>query len=294
VFLALGLGILVGTTVLNDSLVTSLQRRTETLQQVTSDLREQLDVALQRAAQSELSATDVQPFLLPDRLAGQPVVIVTVEGADGGALDEAAAALDLAGARTIAMITVQPEIVPDGGATTQELAKALGLPADTAPGDLMAAAAEALAGRLAESPVRADAGADLLGELLNGGFVVAPGLSDADLAEVGGPGQVIVIVGGASASSQPATKGFLIPLVGDLIDREMTTAAAEGSDRTSTFLSSTADAVGSTALVTVDGLDQSVGGNALVLGIAQALQTGEGGSFGLGDQASQQLPTPPA
>jgi hypothetical protein len=231
---------------------------------------------------------------LADHLAGQPVVIVTVEGADGGALDEAAAALDLAGARTLAMITVQPEIVPDGGANTQELAKILGMPADTAPGDLMGAAADALAGRLAEGPVRIDAGADLLGRLLNGGFVVAPGLSDADLADVGAPGQVIIVVGGASASSQPVTRAFLTPLVGDLIDRQMTTAAAEGSDGTSTFLSSTADSVGSTALVTVDGLDQPVGGNALVLGIAQALQTGVGGSFGVGDQAAQQLPTPPA
>jgi hypothetical protein len=294
VFLALGLGILVGTTVLNDSLVTSLQRRTETLQQVTSDLREQLDVALQRAAQSERVVADGQPFLLADRLAGQAVVIVTVEGADGGALDEAAAALDLSGARTIATITVQPEIVPDGGANAQELAKVLGLPADTAPGDLVAAAAEALAGRLAEATVHADPGADLLGQLLNGGFVVAPGLSDANLDEVGGPGQVIVVVGGASASSQPVTQGFLTPLVAGLIDLEMTAAAAEGSDKTSTFLSSTADAVGSTALVTVDGLDQDAGGNALVLGVAQALQTGEGGSFGVGDQASQPLPTPPA
>jgi Copper transport outer membrane protein, MctB len=232
--------------------------------------------------------------VLADRLADQPVVLVTVEGADGGALDEAAAVLDLAGARTITTITVQPEIVPDGGSNTQELAKLLGLSANSSPSDLMAAAADALAGRLAETAARAGAGDDLLGQLLNGGFVVAPDLSDADLAEVGGAGQVIVVVGGASAASQPATQGFLTPLVGDLIDREMTTAAAEGSDRTSTFVSSIIDAVGSTALVTVDGLDQAVGGNALVLGIAQALETGEGGAFGVGDQMSQPLPPPPA
>ena len=279
---------------LNDSLVTSLERRTETLQRTTSDLRDQLEVALQRAAQTQRFAADVQPFVLPDRLPDQPVVIVTVEGVEGGALDQAAAALDLAGARTIATITVQPEIVPDGGSDAQELAKVLGLPADTSPGDLMSAAADALAGRLAATATRAGAGDDLLGQLLNGGFVVAPGLSDADLAEVGGPGQAIVVVGGVSAASQPATQGLLTPLVGGLIDLQMTTVAAEGSDPTSTFLSSTADAVGSAALVTVDGLDQAVGGNALVLGIAQALGTGEGGAFGLGDQASQPLPPPPA
>ncbi len=283
-----------GTTVLNDSLVTSLERRTETLQQTASDLREKLGVALQVAAQTERFAADVQPFVLADRLADQPVVIVTVEGADGGALDEATAALDLAGARTITAITVQPAMAPDGGSGAQELAKLLGLPADTPSADLLASAADALAGRLAEAPARADAGNDLLGELLSGGFVVAPGLSDADLAVVGGAPQAIVVVGGAPAASRLGTQEFLTLLVGDLTDREMTTAAAEASDRTSTFLSTTADAVDSTALVTVDGLDRAVGGSALVLGIERALQTGEGGSFGLGDQASQPLPPPPA
>ncbi len=292
-FLALGLGILVGTTVLNDSLVTSLQRRTETLQQTASSLRDQLGAALEGAALTERFAADAQPFLLADRLLDQPVVIVTFEGADGGALDEAAAALDLAGSRTIATITVQPAIAPEAGADAQELAKLLGLPGDTSSEDLVASAADALAGRLAQASGRADAGSDLLGELLRGGYVLAPSLSDADLAAVGGPGQAIVVVGGASIGSRSGTQTFLTLLVGGLTDRDMTTAAAEASDRTSTFVSTTADAVSSAALVTVDGLDRVVGGSALVLGIEQALQTGEGGSFGLGDQASQPLPPPP-
>ncbi|MEP6475806.1 MAG: copper transporter [Actinomycetota bacterium] len=294
VFLALGLGILVGTTVLNDSLVNSLRTRTETLQGQTSDLRDQLDAAVQRSAGMDRFAADVQPFLLAGRLLGQPLVVVTVDGADGGALDETAAVLDRSGARLITTITLQPAIVPDGEATGQDLARLLGLPADTSPEDLMTATADALAERLAQSPPRAATGDDLLGQLLSSGFVVAPGLSDADLASVGGPGQVIVVIGGASAASKPATAGLLTPLVADLVDRQMTTVAAEASDRTSTFVSSLTDTVGSAALVTVDGLDQPIGGSALVLGIARSLETGEGGAFGVGDQSSQTLPDPPA
>ncbi len=294
VFLALGLGILVGTTVLNDSLVNSLRTRTETLQAQTSDLRDQLDAAVQRSAGMDRFAADVQPFLIAGRLLGQPLVVVTVDGADGGALDETAAVLDRSGARLITTITLQPAIVPDGGANGQDLARLLGLPADTSPEDLMSAAADALAERLAQSPLRAGTGDDLLGQLLSGGFVVAPGLSDADLASVGGPGQVIVVIGGASAASKPATEGLLTPLVADLVDRQMTTVAAEASDRTSTFVSSLTDTAGSAALVTVDGLDQAIGGSALVLGIARSLETGEGGAFGVGDQSSQTLPDPPA
>ena len=64
VFLALGLGILVGTTVLDDSLVNSLRRRTEELQGLNSDLRDKLDAAEQTIAGLQAFATDVQPFLL--------------------------------------------------------------------------------------------------------------------------------------------------------------------------------------------------------------------------------------
>jgi hypothetical protein len=295
VFLALGLGILVGTTVLDDSLVNSLRRRTEQLQSLNSDLRNQLDDALQRIAVLERFANDVQPFLLSDRLATEQVVIVTSEGTASDALDEANRVLDLAGARVVTTITVQPAMTAGTASERQDLAGILGVPADTPPDDLMADAADGLASRLSEAPVRpVDLNDDLLGNLLNAGLVVAPGLSDADLADVGGPGQgVIGVGGGPGAPAIDAGETLLAPLVADLVDRQQTTAAGEGSDPTSTFLSTARDLTGSGALVTVDGLDQSVGGSALVLGIDTAVLTGQGGAFGVGDQASQPLPDPP-
>ena len=295
VFLALGLGILVGTTVLDDSLVGSLRGRFERLQQQTSDLREQLDAALGRGTQAERFAADVQPFLLKNRLVAEPMVVVTVDGTEGAALDEALAALDLAGARVVTVITAQQAMAAESASDAQELAGILGMPASATPEELMAGAADALAGRLASSPVRpVDSGEDLLGQLLNAGFVVAPGLSDGDLADVGGPGQEIVVVGGGTPASLAASEGFLVPLVSNLVNREMITAAAEGSDPASTFVASATEAADSGSLVTADGLDQPVGGSALVLGIDQVLLTGEGGAFGVGDQASQPLPPPPA
>ena len=289
----MGLGILVGTTVLDDSLVDSLRGRQETLQQQASDLRNQLGDTLQALAELERFAADVQPFVLPARLTDQPVVIVTADGADADALDEAAAVLDMAGARVVTTIAVQASMTGANGADAQDLAGLLRLPADTAREDLMAGAADALAGRLADEPVRPlDPQDDVLGRMLSGGFVVAPGLSDAGLAEVGGAGQVVVAVGGGSAAEGPTSEGFLAPLVADLADRDVVTVAAEGSDPTSTFVTTARDRAGSAVLVTVDGLDHAVGGSALVLGIESAALTGQGGSWGLGDQASQPLPPP--
>ncbi|MDX6595819.1 MAG: hypothetical protein QOI72_1201, partial [Solirubrobacterales bacterium] len=147
-FLALGLGILVGTTVLDDSLVNSLRRRTEQLQVLNADLRDQVDKAEQGVAGLEGFATDVQPFLVSNRLAGDDVVVVTADGADAGALDETSKVLNLAGARVITTITVQPAMTDGSGSDRQQLAGILGRPANTAPDALMADAVDALAARL--------------------------------------------------------------------------------------------------------------------------------------------------
>ena len=295
-FLALGLGILVGTTVLDDSLVNSLRRRTEQLQVLNADLRDQVDKAGQGIAGLEGFASDVQPFLLSNRLASDDVVVVTADGADAGALDETSKVLNLAGARVITTITVQSAMTDGSGSDRQQLAGILGRPANTAPDELMADAADALAARLSEAPARTVAvNDDLLGQLLNAGFVVAPGLSDGDLAGVGGPDQVVVVVGGGSGSSaSTAGEVLLAPLVGNLVNRDQVTVAGEGSDRTSTFVSTARDLTGSGPLVSIDGLDRATAGSALVLGIEQRLLTGQGGAFGLGDQAAQPLPDPPA
>ena len=273
----------------------SLRRRTEQLQGLNATLRDKLDGAEQTIAGLQGYSADSQPFLLADRLADREVVIITTDGADAGALDEASRALNMAGARIVTTITVQPAMTSGADADAQQLAGILGRPANSAPDELMADAADALAARLSESPRTVDVNDDLLGDLLSAGMVVAPGLSDADLAGVGGPSQVVVVVdGGIGTSAASAGEVLLAPLVAALVDRQQPTAAGEGSDRTSTFLSTARDLTGSGALVSADGLDQAVGGSALVLGIERWWLTGQGGAFGLGDQASQPLPDPPA
>ncbi len=292
VFLALGLGVLVGTTVLNDPLVTGLRRRTDELQRSQDELRQQLDGALQDVAQLERFADDVEASALADRLALRSVVIVTADGVGADAVDEAVAALDRSGARIVATITAQPSMAAANTSDAAALAEAIGAPADTAPATLMADAADALAARLASPPVRpGDGQSDVLARLLNGGLVVAPGLSDAGLADVGGSTQAVVTVGGGEA--QDTSEGFLVPLTAGLVDREVLTVAAESSDPDASFVTDVRDRSDSPALITVDGLDHPIGATALVLAIDGADLSGEGGAYGYGDQAPQVLPPPP-
>jgi hypothetical protein len=284
---------LVGTTVLNDSLVNSLRDRTERLTAQLDDLRAEVVAAQTSATGLDSFAKDVQPFAVADQLTGYSVVLVTADGVDGGTLGEARTALDAAGTSVVTTLTAQPSITAPNPSDQQDLAAVLDLPPETPPEELSLSAANELTKRLLTPPVRPGGSADLLADLLRGGFVTSPGLSDADLPDVGGAGQVVIVVGGGSASADAVGDAFLGPLVARLTEAGMNTAAGEGSDPTTAFVASARDATDAAALVTVDGLDQPAGGTALVLGVARLLSTGEGGTYGAVADGAWQLPPPP-
>ncbi|MGE3835345.1 MAG: copper transporter, partial [Acidimicrobiia bacterium] len=151
VFLALGVGVIMGTAVIDSAVVDRLeaqQRGLESrIEDVTSengDLRRELR-ALESIDQD--LAADGGPLLLRDELADVPVVLVTVKGiAEGpvrGLLDQ----LDAAGADVVAVVRLDGRLGVDGddGDAADDLAEALGLPADTSAATLRATAITRLA-----------------------------------------------------------------------------------------------------------------------------------------------------
>lgn len=296
VFLALGLGVLAGTTVLDQGLVNTLRSQTTELRKDLDDLRQ--TVTEQRRDLATLTAFGEQalPYLVSDRLFGRPVVIVTQDGVEDATLAEARRALDLSGANILTTLTVRAEMVADDPSTRAELAGIVGMPETSAPDELAAAAAGELAQRLATAPGAAGADDDLLGDLLSAGFVTAgqPAISDASLAQIGGPGQIVVVIGGGPADVAPPPTSFLVPLTTSLVTLGMTTAAAEGLAAEAGFVPAVREEVDADTqpLATVDDADLPIGGAALVLGIQEVVLSGTGGDYGVGDGASRLLPSP--
>ncbi|HEY7668813.1 MAG TPA: copper transporter [Actinomycetota bacterium] len=296
VFLALGLGVLAGTTVLDQGLVNTLRSQTTELRKDLDDLRQ--TVTEQRRDLATLTAFGEQalPYLVSDRLFGRPVVIVTQDGVEDATLAEARRALDLSGANILTTLTVRAEMVADDPSTRAELAGIVGMPETSAPDELAAAAAGELAQRLATAPGAAGADDDLLGDLLSAGFVTAgqPAISDASLAQIGGPGQIVVVIGGGPADVAPPPASFLVPLTTSLVTLGMTTAAAEGLAAEAGFVPAVREEVDADTqpLATVDDADLPIGGAALVLGIQEVVLSGTGGDYGVGDGASRLLPSP--
>lgn len=297
VFLALGLGVVVGTTVINPGLVKNLNNQTDGLKRELRDLR--LNVLDLRSQLDTMSAfgDEALPYLVDARLTGEQVVIVTEEGVNAQAISEARRALELSGAEILTTLTVRSTMAAESPAGQRELATLLGLPQTTPAAELMAEAARALGERLAKDPGGAlSGGLDPLGELLSQGFLTssAPGISNATLGDIGGRGQLVVTIGGGAVDElSPPSAAFLEPLVIELIAAGVVTGAGESLGAADAFVADLRSAVDDSSaapLVTVDNVDLPVGGSAMVLGLGDAIAQGAGGDYGVKDGASRLLP----
>jgi hypothetical protein len=283
VFFALALGLLAGSAFvqprLEEQLKSQSQSQRRTIQEQGTELGH-----LRAFADSAVA------WLMTDRLVGTPVVILTQEGVPDGVVGEAQRALSEAGARVVATLSARAKLVSQDPSDVRELAQIAERP-DAVAEDLPPIVASALALRLSDGP--AQGGRDVLHDLLAAGFLTAIGsqVSDATLKQIGGAGQAVVIVSGGP-QSQPAVppERFAVPLAEDLGTLGVPVVAGQATDSAYPFVE-VLRADGGDALVTVDDLDLSVGGAAMVLGLQQLMTDGRGGAYGVADGAAP-LPTP--
>lgn len=289
VFLALGLGVVVGTTVINPGLVKNLNDQTDDLRKKVLDLQSELGTMGTFTDQA-------LPYIVGDKLLGERVVIVTEEGVDARALSEARRALDLSGCEVLTVLTVRPTMAAASSTAQRDLATLLGVSQTTPPDELMDQAARTLADRLANDPaIDLVEATDVLGAMLSQGFLTSasPGISDATLDDIGGRGQLVVTIGGAADQLAPPSAAFLQPFVTELLAAGVVTGAGEsvaGEDGFVSGLRSTVNGSSGAPLVTVDNVDQPVGGSAMVLAMDEATLEGTGGDYGVKDGASRLLP----
>lgn len=291
VFLALAIGVLVGGAFVQPALEDRLRDQTDELNQSNAALREQIDEARAQAGATDAFVEAALPYLIEGRLLGRSVVVVTQEGVEDAVLGEAQRSLQGAGATVVAALSAQEEIASEDPETQARLAGLLGVVVDSPADQLPELTASALAQRLANEPTAVAAQDDLLAQLLSAGFLapVGSGLSESTLAEIGSAGQVVVVLGGGDDESVLPPENFAGPLVDELAAQGVLVAAGESSTTVLPFVD---DLRGTDGIVTVDDLDLSMGGAALVLGLDELVRTGQGGAYGIKDGA-EPLPPPP-
>ena len=282
VILALALGVLAGATVIGDRFVSQLQANTESSEHRASQYFAEL-----RRLQGVVSAAT--PFLVSGRLADERIVIVTQEPVDLSVLAEVRRSVEEAGAQVVAQITATSQIVAKDAQT--QLADLLGRQGTDAP-RLPALLASDLADRIAIGATEA-AGNDLLDRASEFIRVDPAGVK---LQEIGGSGTMVVVVAGGTVQPSLGLDAFLIPLV-ETLAKAPSTPLAAGERLTSDwgFVRTLRDDDGQIpkgSIVTVDDLDETYGGLALVMGLSKLLTTPDGGGD-YGVDGDGLLPTPP-
>jgi hypothetical protein len=285
VFLALAIGLLGGGAFVQPALQDQLERQTLEQLRNNAELREQLDEVRAEVAAMNGFASSAMPYLARDRLVGSTAVIVAHEQVEDALVASAEEALTIGGADVVGSFSASSDLLSEDSETQAQLADIVGV-FSAPPEDLSAAAAAALARRLRAAP---DDGAlpedDVLNRLLSAGFLNTS--EEASLDEIGRSGQIVVVLAGG-ATEEPALEpdAFAVPLVDALVELGVPVAAGESFTTPVPYVG-TVDGDG---VVTVDDLDLTMGGAALVLGLDRLLATGEGGTYGLKDGAD---PLPP-
>ncbi|MDQ2814671.1 MAG: copper transporter [Actinomycetota bacterium] len=134
VFLALAIGIVLGSTELQGTTYNVLDRTTAKLQGEYNQTRGQLATAQAQANEGEAYAQAVEPAVLRDLLPGQRLLIVTEPGAPSAVISGITSAAADAGASVTGQISLQPTFFDTSGTsqdslvtTTQDVARQAGI-----------------------------------------------------------------------------------------------------------------------------------------------------------------------
>ena len=290
VFLALALGVVVGTTVVNQGIVDDLRRRTDAAVDSSDKLKTQIAELNSRLDASRSFENIVMPLLIKDQLTGAEVLVVTQQDVSASDVDSVRRALIDGGASVLAEIVVTNRMALSDSTSQAALAGALGTVNSRVPEELAKEAARAVGARLANGPGLAPS--DVLSSLDSAGFVVLRG--GTGISGIGGGAQAVVLLLGTTRPPVVDPGFFMAPLAAALVEAQRPVAAAETETTAAPFVPLLRDD-GSLdgQLVTVDDADNMVGRLALVLGLRDLLASpGRGGDYGVKAGASALLPKP--
>jgi hypothetical protein len=307
VFLALGLGVLMGSTVLDDQIVSRLDREIRDVRNEASARKTENDRLKDEINRANAYMDDSAAFAVANRLPSVPVAVIAERGVDGGVVDDVVALLQDAGAEVPGVFWLEDKWALRDTDDVNALRDALGISGSAA--SVRAQALNALVARLSspavatttptsETSVPQAAPVDVLGALGDAGFVASDGDKSAIDAFPPRPARALVITG---PSSHLAGTEITLDLGRALDDATVPSVVAEAyvdsdapdaPDRGAAVASLRSDDALSKAVSTLDDLELVQGRVTAVIALEQAAN-GVVGHYGYGGGASHSVPTPP-
>jgi hypothetical protein len=302
VFLALALGIVVGSTVLKEGTVSALKATSQEVRQRSEENRTENLALKQDKAHLEAFGAAVLPDLVRDRLEGRSVVLVDTDKVDSGTRDSVRKVLEDAGAEVDGQITFADERLAlgadaDRAAMGRLLAADAGAP-EVLRGELVKRLAERLATPSAMPQDDGQRTSDMLTGLQDADFLADLKLRRPMAAGTDAfprQGSIFVLLGpGATATAAVAPDAFLVPLADQVSARAsgpVAGAEAAAVPRASSWVIALRDNRAVSRQVSgIDSVDKVYGQLALVQALQGSLQQLPAGQYGTKDGASGLLP----
>jgi hypothetical protein len=302
VFLALALGIVVGSTVLQEGTVSALRATSQEVRQRSEENRTENVALKQDLAHWQSFGATLLPGLVQDRLKGRSVVLVDTDKVDSGLREGVRKVLEDAGAEVDGQITFADERLALGADADRTAAgRLLGADAgdpEVLRGQLVKRLAERLANPAAIPQDDRQRASDVLTGLQDADFLADLRLS-RPLAAGSDPfprqDSIFVLLGpAATATTAVAPDAFLVPLadqVSGLTGKPV--AGGEAADvprETSWILALRDNRAVSRRVSGIDSVDKIYGQLALVEALEDSLQQAPAGQYGVKDGASGLLP----
>lgn len=297
IFLALTVGIVLGSTVLQEPLIKSAEETTAQLRQSNEDFRRENTGLRQREAGFDAFVAAVTPRLLSGMLAGERVVVIEAPGADSGLREPITDMLGTAGATVTGWLTLTDKYLAseqaglvDQLATTLKPASAAFAEQATPYDKAAVVLAHALVtAEAAESGKKDAAVAGVLGAFEEAGLVNL----DQTPEERAGSAIVIAPADVYEGRNAEARTGAVVSIAAalDAAGRGTVvtgTIEAAGTGGVLTAIRDTGDIAAKVS--TVDTLDMTAGRASLVYALREQLDGGSG-QYGIGPAAGSFLPT---
>jgi len=277
IFLALALGIVLGTTVVERATVSVLESRIKSVRADAEQARTERDSLIGRLRNAGRYDAEIESQILAGRLDATRVLVISADGVGGDALGALQADLNAAGAIDAGLITLTDAWNKSDFKTRSTLADAIGVGIAAAV-DLRTQAASKLAVEFAAG------GGPSLRKLVEAGLARS---SVADMEAVPGPDARVLIVGArpGNAMAEPLARALGVGMPNRTVVAE--TGPDDGAELA--VIGGLRKQRGPAQLSTVDNVDKTTGRVATVFALA-ALARGTTGDFGTADGADRTVP----
>ena len=297
VFLALGIGIVLGSGFFGDPIINEIERQVDDALGRNEELEDDISELEARLSEDQDFMAAVEPVVLEGKLASAEVVLVEIDGTDEELRDGIRNAVELAGGEIVAEVRVNDRLELTDPSDQQELARILEAPSSEPEelrlelGDELGNKLSALAsfapptpdGEVETATARAD---QMIDELADAGFLSIDAQADPVVPQEA----AFVIAAGSSDEPGWPVNDFVESLASSLSVRRVPAVAAETSDSAWGVVPALREGeVADAALSTVDHAETAAGRIRLALALDEAPDST--GHYGTGEGASASLPT---